>query len=193
MTFALWYAFNNGRSIYTNYHTTFSKKMSFLDIVDAMNAGEIHHSSIGITEIQKDLNSLGTKGDVINLVDDAISELRKYDNDFHYDSQRWMSVNTRLRAHTDMVMRPRKYHLNGQLCPIDTCPEKHLIGVFVVQPPQPDLTTPVRVINAFNFGVNYNDKEVIQSTMRQNTRAIAEKIRTRVSSTGNKKNTSSIV
>lgn len=118
------------KEIYTNYHTDFSHLYDTDQIISLISEGDLTNISIGIDEIQRVLNSLGSKSKIINFVDSAISQIRKFDIDFYYTSQRYLNVNNRLRVQTDVFLLPEKRHLDGSICCLDRCKKDHYIYVY---------------------------------------------------------------
>ena len=146
------------REIYTNYYTDFSHVMDTQEIVSLMNTGNLDNASVGIDEIQRILNSLGTKGKVINFIDSAVSQTRKMDVDLYYTSQRFLNVNNRLRIQTDVFLLPQKHHLDGSVCCVDRCDKPHNIYVFSKTPFR---RNPIAKLNPEKVGKHYNTREMI--------------------------------
>lgn len=148
----------DNRRVYTNYHTTFSEVMETKEIMNLMLEGELFNSTIGIDEIQRFLTSLGTKAKIIKFFDDVISQIRKYDIDFYYTSQRFLNVNNRLRTQTEIWILPEKRHLDGSLCCVDRCSKEHIIYVYSKMPFRKD---PITKLNPAIVGKYYNTREQI--------------------------------
>lgn len=164
MVYFLHEDFLEGREVITNFFTTFSKMERFKIIVDMIINGDLENVSIGLTEIQAFLNSLGTSSKIINFADKAVSQTRKREVDLHYTTQRFFNVHKRLRTQTDRVLEPRKYHYDDTICLKDRCKLPHLIKVYSVSP---WLKNPLQTLKAEKVGELYNTNEVISDEINK--------------------------
>lgn len=150
------------REVYTNYYTTFSHVLTTQEIINLLKEGELYNTTVGIDEIQIIVNSLGTKGKIVNFIDSAIAQTRKYEVDLYYASQRFLNVNNRLRIQTDVFLLPEKRHLDNSLCCVDRCIKEHRIYVYSKCPFRRE---PIMKINPEIVGKYYNTRELVNESI----------------------------
>lgn len=138
------------RAIITNYKCLFADKiLPFQKIIEEIDNNKEYYQkkgvSVGITEIQTALNSLGSSQLVIKACTFFAAQTRKRNCDVYYNLQVLKEVNNRWRNQTDTILRPIKIHSDGSVCTKDRCKEtdekgqllKHYIIVHSIKPPIP--------------------------------------------------------
>lgn len=159
MTYYLYKASLGGHTVLTNYHTTFSEYLTTEEIKDRVLGSDLKDVSLGFDELQTFLNSLGEKKDVVkSFVNEMIAQTRKRNVDVYWASQNYYEIHNRLRRQTDMIIKPVKRHVNGELCIRDNCTKPHRIWIWSVTPTQKLL----QVIRAEAVGTLYNQNEIIK-------------------------------
>lgn len=152
------------REIITNFWTTFSTYMSAQEIFEGFF--DRQYVTYGISEIQKFLNSIGNQKTKV-WIEGLVAQRRKLHIDIFWDSQRWMSVDNRLREHTmngGRIYVPRKYHCeDGSECKEEDCQEKHYIKVFVDKPL--GIIDPVAIFDCEEIGRLYDTDEIIRDNL----------------------------
>jgi hypothetical protein len=167
MTFYLYRYKLLGKTIWTNYYTTFSDEiMGFQQMITRIKELKKNNQFcdviLGVTEMQKLINSIGSSTQETLFVDDFVSELRKLNADCFYDTQIFKSVHIRLRRHTENVRIPLKYHLTGEQCNYDRCEKKHIIKIYS-QIPWKD--RPIKIFKAWEVGKLYRSTEMIEDIL----------------------------
>ena len=172
-----------GSEIWSNYDTTFSDKvMGFqaminkikeerkpcdirklnIQIADNSLEDEQPNLILLVTEMQEILNSCGSSTNQILFIDSFAHQLRKYEVDLYYDTQRFMNIHKRLRTHTDKILLPVKRHLNLKPCLSSRCKLPHVIDIYSLKP---DIKYPIKRFNAMKTGVLYNSHQVVIDTL----------------------------
>jgi len=146
------------RDIYCNFETTFGEKMGILEILNKIKEGKIKNASVGISELQGILNSLGSKSQDILFSEKIIMQLRKRKVKLYWDSQRYMSVVNRVRFFTTIILKPEKEHLDETPCYDPECEKEHLIKIYSESP---YFTEPIQCLIASEVGKLYNTFEFI--------------------------------
>lgn len=173
----------DGSEIWSNYDTTFSDEvMGFQAMIDKIkkerkpkdirelnkpvcfdNEGsEERNLILLVTEMQEILNSCGSSSSQILFIDSFAHQLRKYEVDLYYDTQRFMNIHKRLRTHTDKILLPVKRHLNLKPCLSSRCKLPHLIDIYSIKP---NLSYPIKRFNAMKTGVLYNSHQVVMDKL----------------------------
>jgi len=159
LTYYLYQSFLEGTEVYTNYYTSFSTVITVQEMVNMILEEDLHNIVLGIDEIQLILNSIGTKGKVLNFIMKMASQTRKRDCDIGYTLQRFLDLHLRLRVQTDNVLIPAKYHtIDHSLCIKDNCKEDHYIKVYCEKP---FIKQPIRAFKLDIIGQLYNSNEII--------------------------------
>lgn len=123
------------KTIWTNYYTSFSDKVCGLqEMIDTLGNTPNPDLIIGITEIGKLLNSIGSKNKQVIYIENFVRQLRKLEVDMYYDEQRFRSVHLRLRTFTDVILIPEKYHLDDTQCNYNLCKKPHKIKIYAYKP-----------------------------------------------------------
>jgi hypothetical protein len=126
--------FEDGKDIYTNIETTFSKKMRTFEILDSIRKGDIDNCSIGVDELTGFLNSLGSKSSDVIFTQKVMSQLRKKDIDMYWTGQRFNDAVNRVRFFTDTILLPYKTHEDDSPCYDPKCKKHHYIYVYAEKP-----------------------------------------------------------
>lgn len=176
------------RLIITNFHTRFqggsfagpswARYMTSQEIFDHWFDEELENAIIAFTELQSLLNSAGRSSKVITYIEKCLNQRRKSGYDIIWDSQRWGSVDRRIRDVTDELYFPVKWHcrfdakanswLPTHPCNKDICGEKHLIAVHKEFPAETieDRIKPLYFLKSWEIGQLYNTKEKMQDTLK---------------------------
>lgn len=150
-------------NIITNYQTDFSEIMGFQQMINTLDDKKEHPNTIlGISEMGRLLNSLGTETRKALFVENFVRQIRKLDVSIMYDDQRYMNIHKRLRVHTDTVLIPQKMHLNNEPCYNDLCKKEHIINVYSEIPYKEKR---IRAFYASKVGAHYNTKEFIEDEL----------------------------
>lgn len=180
-----------GRNVIANFHLKYkggsfagpswATYMSSQEIFDHWFDDNLEGSVIGITELQSLLNSAGRSSKMITYLEKCLNQRRKSDYDLVWDSQRWGSVDKRIRDNTDELYRPMKWHTAfnphvqkwqpTELCPKDRCDEKHQISVYRELPEpatQEERDRPLYFLNTWEIGELYNTREKMRDTLTYN-------------------------
>jgi hypothetical protein len=164
----------SGKQVWSNYYTTFSDEIiGFQAMIDKIknelkplqsykDVFERPGLVLLVTEMQEILNSCGSEQNKILFVDAFAHQLRKYGVDIYYDTQRFLNVQKRLRAHTDTILLPFKRHLDKRPCYSTQCLEPHLIDVYSIKPDRRD---PIIRFIASNVGKKYNTYQVVKDKL----------------------------
>lgn len=179
------------RPVIANYHLYYKggKKtgqswatyMSSQEIFDRWFDDDLEGSVIGITELQSLLNSAGRQAKMITYLEKCLNQRRKSDYDLIWDSQRWGSVDKRIRDVTDELYQPMKWHCifdeEAQTwrvtypCPKDRCNERHMISVHK-ELPQPETDEeriyPLYFLNSWEIGELYDTREKMKDVLTYN-------------------------
>jgi len=160
----------NGKEVWSNYYTSFSDEViGFQAMINKIRAelkplksynDVLERPSIVllVTEMQEILNSCGSENSKILFVDSFAHQLRKYGIDLYYDTQRFMNIQKRLRAHTDTILQPYKRHYNKKPCYSTQCLEPHYIDVYSIKP---DRDKPLIRFVASAVGKKYNTYQTV--------------------------------
>jgi hypothetical protein len=163
-----------GKTIWSNYHTTFSDEViGFQAMINKINTELKPLASyqdvlerpgivLLITEMQEILNSCGSEQNKVLFVDAFAHQLRKYGVDLYYDTQRFKNIHIRLRTHTDTILLPFKRHLNKKPCYSTQCLSPHLIDVYLLKP---DRDKPIIRFVAEVLGKKYNTYQVVKDKL----------------------------
>lgn len=120
---------------------------------------EYYGCLILLTEFQKYFNSLGTSTKTIKWVEGILTQLRKVEIDFMWDSQRPISAGNRSREYTETFLVPQKFHsADLSPCDKDICGEDHLIYVYSDIPFRENELV---ILDAKQVGALYDTNEII--------------------------------
>jgi hypothetical protein len=165
MVYDLFLDFEDGRTVFTNFETNFSiilpMKKIILELKNNPKKYFDNGISVGITEIQTALNSLGGSTEVIKTSSFVAAQTRKTNCDFKYDLQIFKELNNRFRNQTDIILRPAKFHKNGEICLKDKCSMEHWIEIYGIKPDRPYNILGDERINCQEMGKKYNTNEVV--------------------------------
>lgn len=154
--------YREGKRIITNYKTDFSESMGFQQMINTLGTEAHPDTILAVTEMSKLLDSLGSETHKILFVDNFVRQLRKLELTLYYDTQRFKSVNNRLRIHTDMIFIMEKTHLDNTLCYNDLCKHEHIINVYSEKPYKPRR---IRAFYASEVGKHYDTNEFIMDEL----------------------------
>lgn len=156
---------NESRHIFTNFKCSFAKVMSAQNIVNELIQNQKIYLkegvSVGLTEMQTVLNSLGSSAKQILFLNYWAGQTRKLNCDLNWDIQRYWDANNRLRSQTDNILKPMKYHANGKHCRIDRCTEHHYVKIFSEKPYRKYPITDNEVIDTWETGKLYDTNELV--------------------------------
>ena len=149
------------------------------EIFDNWFCEEWEGAIIAITELQSLINSAGRSAKVITYLEKCLNQRRKSGYDLLWDSQRWGSVDKRIREATDELYQPVKWHtrFNPQIncyvptqpCFKDNCNERHQIAVHR-ELPEPltieEKIKPLYFLNSWEIGELYDTKEKMMDVLQ---------------------------
>lgn len=179
------------RPVIANYHlyypggknkgVSWATYMSSQEIFDRWFDDDLEGSVIGITELQSLLNSAGRQAKMITYLEKCLNQRRKSDYDIIWDSQRWGSVDKRIRDVTDELYQPMKWHCifdeetqNWRVtypCGKDRCNERHMISVHreMPLPESPaERILPLYFLKSWEIGELYDTREKMIDVLRYN-------------------------
>lgn len=148
-----------GKTIWSNYQTTFSDRVIGMQkMIDEIGGTPHPDLILCISEMQLVLNSIGSSYDQILFIDMFASQLRKLEVDLYYDTQRFNNIHKRLRIHTDVRFIPFKTHMDNSSCKFNRCMKPHKIYLYSDKPffPKPKIC-----FDASKVGKLYNTKEIV--------------------------------
>lgn len=163
-----------GKTIWSNYYTNFSDEViGFQQMINKIRSELKPLTSyqdvlerpgivLLVTEMQEILNSCGSENNKILFVDSFAHQLRKYGVDLYYDTQRFLNIQKRLRAHTDTILVPFKRHMNKKPCYSTQCLQPHLIDVYSIKP---NREKPIIRFVAEVLGKKYNTYQVVKDKL----------------------------
>lgn len=156
---------DNGKTVWSNYYTTFSEKVIGMQkMIDIIRTEKIDFELVLlVSEIQNIIDSCGSSQKEILFIDNFARQLRKVGEDkgsvdLYYDNQRFMSLQKRLRIHTTNLLIPLKTHFDNQPCLSVKCKAPHKIFVYSHKPFNPN---PIKCFNAHRVGQLYNTYEIV--------------------------------
>jgi hypothetical protein len=152
---------DEGRKIYSNYHTEFSEYMPLVDFINLCKENKnIKNFTYLCDEVQTALSSLSESCDRIELYGTFLNQIRKRKGDFLYTAPRHRDAQIRLRQGTDFTLTTEKYHYSDDsLCRIDRCEKEHYVKVFILKPEYMPLNIK---FNCDFFGKLYNTDEIVE-------------------------------
>jgi hypothetical protein len=152
---------NKGKTIWSNYETDFSEKICGMqEMIDCIGDEQHEDLILCVSEMSQILNSIGSKNNQVLFIEKFVSQIRKQKIELYWDTQRFRSIHLRLRAFTDIIFIPRKYHFDGLECNYNLCKKPHKVGIFSYKPPQ-DQIEPLIYFNMVKVGKHYNSDEII--------------------------------
>lgn len=166
------YAYLNylrGKKIITNYKTDFSTTEGLQKTVEYVNEkiedntiAELADTVICTTEIQKILDAIGSTKKQTLFIDSFAAQLRKTGIDWFWDTQRFNTIQIRLRIHTDMILIPYKTHMDNKSCSINNCKAEHKIFIYSHKPYNPKW---IKCFIAAKVGMHYDSHEFINDSL----------------------------
>lgn len=154
--------YQHEREIWSNYWTDFSTKVigfqEMINLIDeSVNEKCINEKLIlCVTEMQRILDAVGSDKEQILFIDNFASQIRKLGCTLYYDTQRFNSIQKRLRIHTNVILIPYKTHFDDKACYLPSCMKPHKIYVYSHKP---DLREPRKCFNAPILGKHFDTKE----------------------------------
>ncbi len=150
-------AHKEGKSVYSNIKTEFSKTFTLNEIIDMFKNQGLSNSVIMLDEAQVYLSNTGEKASVIReLINLFIAQTRKRGVDIYLTTQRYSNLHKQLRVQVDEILIPLKFHADGSICYLDNCKKPHYIHVF-----RPGKEDPVIVLDATAVGQLYDSNEIV--------------------------------
>ena len=170
------------RLVVANYHLRYkggsfsgpswAKYMTSQEIFDHWFDEELQDAIIGLVELQSIFNSAGRSSKVITYLEKCLQQRRHLGYDIVWDSQRWGSVDKRIRDFTDELFYPIKWHCEYNAgarcwtpthpCNTDNCQEQHQIAVHRELPEPETLEEkikPLYFLNSWVVGELYDTRE----------------------------------
>lgn len=156
--------YQKGKYIWSNYYTDFSEKVCGLqEMIESIGNDKHPDLILCISEMHQILNSVGSKKEQVLFIERFTSQLRKLGIELYYDTQRFQSIHVRLRAITDTIFIPRKYHFDGCECNYNLCKEPHAVYLYAYKPELGD--KPRIIFNMAEVGKHYDHEETIYDTI----------------------------
>jgi hypothetical protein len=155
------------REIWSNFYTTFSTKIiGFQEMINLIMQS-VENNAINpnlilvVTEMRKILDAVGSSKDQMLFIDNFSEQIRKLECSLYWDTQRFNSIQKRLRLHTNTILIPYKVHypdLNNEEvpCNLPSCMKPHKIYIFSHEP---YVEEPIKCFNSIAVGKLYNTKE----------------------------------
>lgn len=173
--YAIMNVYEKGHMIYANIHLTGLPDGKFVymsahEIVEKIVNEELSNVTVLIDEIHLILNSMGEEKDKVMFYLKLFYQARKLNVDIFYTVIRFMDLHIRFRQQTEIELVPQKYHYTvyddnsitiEELCPIDTCKEKHVIKVFSIKPA---FHEPIAILNPLVIGKYYDTNEFVRDS-----------------------------
>jgi hypothetical protein len=157
--------YTNNRRIFSNFHTSFSEYMSVASAINKIQSEKIMNAVIMVSEMHLVLSNFEKVGRK-KFYGEYVRQIRKYQGDLLYDTQRYMDILKTLRDETEFTFTPEKYHFDDDsLCPVDGCNRHHYIKVTQLKPYFTPLynhvTGDLLKIDCEKIGQLYDTKEII--------------------------------
>lgn len=154
--------YKEGKTIYTNFQTTFSKKVTINELITLFKNDKLSNTTIILDEAQLYLMNSGVKAGVIKeLINLFIAQTRKREIDIFLTTQRYKNLNNKLRIHCDIILIPVKYHIQKNkltsVCNSDTCKQPHAICIYNIMT-QSFLSY---ILDPEKIGILYNSNEIV--------------------------------
>jgi hypothetical protein len=154
---------NKNKRIWSNFQTDFSEKICGLqEMIDTIGDTPQPDLILCISEMGNILNSLGSKTKQVLFIEKFLSQLRKLEIDLYWDTQRFKSIHLRLRAFTDIIFIPKKYHMDYEVCNYNLCKKPHIVVLYAYKP---YMEKPRIRFNMPVVGTHYNSNEIITDTI----------------------------
>lgn len=123
---ALWQAHSFNKPIISNYDLKYSKP-----VTEFSSFQQIKSTVLSLDEMQWFVDSRESKKNVD--MTHYITQFRKLDIDFHYNTQRLNQIDKRLRENTDIIFLPNYYkHLNKLVFDIFDAQAEKLLNTMVI-------------------------------------------------------------
>ena len=155
--------FQNGKTIWSNFHTGFSECKGFQEMIDTIGNEEHPELILCVSEMQNVLNSLGSSTKQVLFIDKFCSQLRKLKVDLYWDTQRFRNVHLRLRTYTDVILIPIKCHFDGSQCNYNLCKKPHQVLLYSYKPAK---DKPIVKFNMCEVGKLYDTNEIIYDQLK---------------------------
>jgi hypothetical protein len=157
-----------GKEIWSNYYTDFSAKViGFQEMINLIKQSvkdeQIKPNLVLlVTEMRKILDAIGSSKEEILFIDDFAEQIRKLECTLYWDTQRFKSINNRLRIHTNVIFLPYKTHMDNTPCYNPKCMKEHKIWIFSHKP---QIESPRICFNSFKVGKHYKTKEFCEDKL----------------------------
>jgi hypothetical protein len=160
--------YKKGNEVWSNYQTDFSEFIGFQEMINRVKENSRNdcikdNLVLVVTEMRKLLDAVGSEKEQILFVDDFAEQIRKLKCSLYYDTQRFNSVQKRLRIHTNVVLIPYKTHMDDNPCFSPSCMKPHKIYVYSHKPENPvykdGSMIPRKCFNASVVGKHFNTHE----------------------------------
>ena len=160
--------YKRGNEVWSNYQTDFSEFIGFQEMINRVKENSRNdcikeNLVLVVTEMRKLLDAVGSEKEQILFVDDFAEQIRKLKCSLYYDTQRFNSVQKRLRIHTNVVLIPYKTHMDDNPCYSPSCMKPHKIYVYSHKPENPvykdGSMIPRKCFNASVVGKHFNTHE----------------------------------
>lgn len=154
--------YKKGRTIYTNFKTSFSIMYRMNDLITMFNDGKLNNVLVIIDEAQIYLNNSGISVKARKaMITNFIAQTRKSNVDVILTSQRFMQLHKELREQCDIILIASKYHYNTHgitgLCTVDNCRRKHCVRLFSMN----SSSFLPYVLDCEKIGALYDSNEII--------------------------------
>jgi hypothetical protein len=160
--------YKKGREVWSNYKTDFSSEIiGFQEMITRINYAVENNQTnsklvLLVTEMRKILDAIGSTTEQIIYVDNFAEQIRKLGCTLYYDTQRFYSIQKRLRIHTNVILIPHKTHLNDRACYLPSCMKPHKIYVYSYKP---EKQKPVKCFNASVIGKHFDTLEFCNDSL----------------------------
>jgi hypothetical protein len=165
MTGYAYLSYLEGKTVFSNYKTDFSELIaSCQDIIQYIEDNKPPNVLCAFTEMHNVINSIGSKTREVLFINKFASQIRKFDVEALYDTQRFYDMNNRLRHHTDIIWIPEKRHKDDlSICNNDRC--KRLDHDIYVYRYEPHCSTWIRKFDAAMIGKHYDTRQIVYDTL----------------------------
>lgn len=162
------FAFNDfndreqSKEIWSNYFTDFSSQViGFQQMINQVKES-VESKTVNpnlvlcVTEMQRILDAVGSTTEQVLFIDDFVGQIRKLECVLYYDTQRFNSIQKRLRIHTNVILIPYKTHMDNAPCYLPSCMKPHKIFIYSHKPFR---ELPIACFDAVEVGKHYDTKE----------------------------------
>lgn len=158
---------------WSNFKIDFSEKVigvqKMIELLNKFeNSNEMDFKlNLLVTEFQDVLDACGSKTKEILFMDYFIRQMRKIGRDkgevnLFWDNQRYMSIQKRVRSHTNKIFIPFKTHMDNSPCKHPKCKKEHKIYVYSQRP---FYENPVKIFNPQIIGQHYDTYQIVHDVL----------------------------